>query len=51
MAITSQEGLKIDLASSRFSLFSSQVSHDETTIEACQDGASAQDPSEKIMTP
>jgi hypothetical protein len=60
-AITPREGmnqfktvvfiLDIDLASLRFSRSSSQVSDDETLTEAHQEGASAQDPSGKIMTP
>jgi hypothetical protein len=61
MTITSREGLnqfkiivfilEIDLASSHFSPFSSQVSDDEALIEAWQEGGSAQDLSGKIMKP
>jgi hypothetical protein len=60
MAITPREGLnqsklivfilKIDLASLRFSRFSSQVSDDMTSTEARQKGGSAQVPFGKIMT-
>jgi hypothetical protein len=42
---------KIDLALSRFSRSLSQISDDETSTEARQEGKNAQDPSEKIMTP
>jgi hypothetical protein len=41
--------LKIDLALLRFSRFSSQISDDETSTDARQEGRSAQDPSWKIM--
>jgi hypothetical protein len=61
MTITLREGLnqfkiiafifEIDLASSHFSRFSSQVSDDEALIEARQEGGSAQDLSRKIMKP
>jgi hypothetical protein len=60
MTITPREGLnqsktvvfifEIDLSSSRFSRSSSQVSNDETSTVARQEGGSAQDPSGKIMT-
>jgi hypothetical protein len=43
--------LEIDLASSHFSRSLSQVSDDETSTEARQEGRSTQDPSVKIMTP
>jgi hypothetical protein len=43
--------LEIDFVSSRFSRSSSQVSDDETSKKAHQEGGSAQDPSEKIMAP
>jgi hypothetical protein len=42
---------EIDLASSRFSRSSSQISDDEMSTEARRVGVSAQDPSGKIMTP
>jgi hypothetical protein len=61
MAITAREGLnesktavfilEIDLASSHFSRSLSQVSDDETLIDALQKRRSTQDPSEKIMAP
>jgi hypothetical protein len=43
--------LEIDLASLHFSQSSLQVYDDTTSIEARQEGGSAQDPSEKIMAP
>jgi hypothetical protein len=43
--------LEIDLALSRFSRSLSQISDNETSIEAHQEGEGAQDPSEKIMAP
>jgi hypothetical protein len=43
--------LEIDLAMSRFSRSSSQVSDDTTSTEARQVGGSAQDPSGKTMAP
>jgi hypothetical protein len=42
---------EIDLASPHFSQSSSQISDDETLIEARQKGENTQNPSEKIMAP
>jgi hypothetical protein len=42
---------EIDFASPHFSQYLSQIFDDETSTEARQEGESAQDPSEKIMTP
>jgi hypothetical protein len=43
--------LKIDLTSSHLSRFSSQISDDQTSTEALQEGESTRDPSGKIMAP
>jgi hypothetical protein len=42
---------EIELASPCFFWYLSQISDDETSIETCQEGETAQDPSGKIMEP